>query len=160
MQLLAPLGLRAPVLFAKARFGRQHGSTQVSTLQSRRMRCAVPRPYRVVVEPQSGGDAVWDSGRVNSSESHLIECGTDLKSASAYRWRAMWWATDCGSCAHRGLTTCRLKPGYGLVPTGPARLARQPLAMVLRLRFGAKHRRPGRYIAAPVSRRPLQRGRH
>lgn len=104
-QLLAPLGLRVEHLYSPSQgkpvLGVNTARPRLSfnpAVAENAVRGASLAAYRVVVEPQSGGDAVWDSGRVNSSESHLIECGTDLKSASAYRWRAMWWAADCGSC--------------------------------------------------------------
>jgi alpha-L-rhamnosidase len=46
--------------------------------------------YQVEVSADDG--TVWDSGRVPSARSHLVDyAGASLRPFTAYRWRARWW---------------------------------------------------------------------
>ena len=53
--------------------------------------------YQIVVSRDStGNDVVWDSGRVDSSQTSQIVYGSSgrtiaLESSSTYYWRARWW---------------------------------------------------------------------
>ena len=50
--------------------------------------------YQIIVT--SGNETVWDSGKVASEASHLVECGVALKPDSHHEWKVRWWASADG----------------------------------------------------------------
>ena len=55
--------------------------------------------YQIIVsDPDSDKAATaWDSGKVASEDSNLVECGVALKSNTRYEWKVRWWASVSGS---------------------------------------------------------------
>ena len=83
--------------------------------------------YQIIVSNRDDHDSAstaWDSGKVASAASHLVECGVALKPDTRYEWKVRWWATTSGSPSpfsaiallHTGLFSTA--DWHGAVPIG------------------------------------------
>ena len=84
--------------------------------------------YQIIVSNRDDHDSAsattWDSGKVASEASHLVECGVALKPDTRYEWKVRWWATTSGSPSpfsavallHTGLFST--SDWHGAIPIG------------------------------------------
>jgi hypothetical protein len=83
--------------------------------------------YQIIVsnsDRDKQATPVWDSGKVASGASHLVECAVALKPDTRYEWKVRWWASISGSPSpfsavallHTGLFSTA--DWHGAVPIG------------------------------------------